>query len=207
MTRYLKSLAVMATIILVSGCASSIKSDVSSWHQLPPPNGERCVIVPKDEGKNGSIEFAHYAELVSQSLQQVGYRPAGAGNPAELIVRIDYSVSDGRSEVRSYGGGYGYYGYYGYSPWNNYYGLGSPYNHDVRTHAVFARHFSLEIAAANGDDENLFESKVISEGRSNRLQEVMPYLVEAMFTDFPGQSGVTRRVKLDAEKESSSPGS
>ena len=57
----------------------------------------------------------------------------------------------------------------------------------------------MEISAANNPGVNLFESRVISEGRSNRLEEVMPLMVDAMFQEFPGPSGVTREVTIDLE--------
>ena len=191
---------VLLVAIMVAGCTSTFKGDVSSWHQMPPASGERYVIVPKDAGKEGSIEFAHYAEIVSQNLQRVGYRPAASTDKAELVVRIDYGVSDGRTEVRSYGSGFGYHGYYGYRPyyyggWG--YGYGRGYS-DVRSYAVYARRLEMEIAAP-GAEKNLYESTVVSEGRSNRLQESMPYMVQAMFTDWPGPSGQTRRVKLNLD--------
>ena len=35
---------------------------------------------------------------------------------------------------------------------------------------------------------------------SNRLQYLVPNLVEAMFTDFPGNSGETLRISIAPEK-------
>ena len=55
-------LLVVIMVVGLAGCASSFKSDVSSWHQLPRPSGESFVIVAKDEAKQASIEFSHYAE-------------------------------------------------------------------------------------------------------------------------------------------------
>ena len=44
---------------------------------------------------------------------------------------------------------------------------------------------------------------MVSDGRSNRLEEVMPLIVRSAFTDFPGPSGVTREVTIDLDKEHS----
>jgi len=46
----------------------------------------------------------------------------------------------------------------------------------------------------------VFEGRVESVGRDKRLPEVMPYLVEALFTDFPGESGVTREIKVEVPR-------
>lgn len=204
MKRLTKYFTLCLASVALASCASQLRSDVSSWHQLQRPSGETFVIVAKDGAKRGSIEFAHYAEMISQQLQRIGYNAARSSEQPQLVVRIDYGISDGRSQVRSYGGyghfGYGHYGYYGH-PWG--YGYGYPhYYNDVRSYTVYTRRLEMEIAPASNNAVNLFESKVISDGRNNRLQEVMPYLVEAMFQDFPGPSGVTRRVTVDIEKSS-----
>jgi hypothetical protein len=194
----------LATILVigVSGCASKFKSDVTSWHQLPAPSGETFVIVAKDEGKRASIEFAHYAEIVSMALQNIGYRPARSNQAANLVVRMDYGVSDARSEISSTGGYMG--GYYGSGPYGYGYGGGYGYGYglgvndrDIRSYAVYSRFFELEIAASANVEANLFESRVVSEGKNSHLEEVMPLLIDSMFQDFPGHSGTTRRVILD----------
>lgn len=210
MTSRMANMAMAVLLVFgLGGCASSFKSDVSSWHQLPPPNGESFVIIAKDPAKRTSIEFAHYAEQVSQRLQAIGYRPVRSDEQAMLVVRVDYGVSTGRTEIKSYGSymgmgyGRGLYGYgYGYGPHPYYYGGFD--TGDIRSYAVYSRYLEMEIASANNALTNLYESKVISDGKNKRLEEVMPYLVESMFTDFPGPSGVTREVVLEPNKNAGS---
>lgn len=205
-----KVLIAAVALLMVAGCASQFRSDVSSWHRLQPPSGETFTIVAKDPMKAGSLEFAAYAGLVSQGLQRMGYRPAQRGTQSDLIVRVDYGLSDARTAIRSYGGGYrgwgpyGPYGwpYYGYSRFGyGGYGYGGP---DIRSYPVYNRELKMEIASAQNPGINLFETRVMSEGRSNRLEEVMPLLVESMFKDFPGPSGVTREVTIDLDENSGS---
>jgi len=201
-SRLVRTMLATILVIGVSACASKFKSDVTSWHQLPAPSGETFVIVAKDDGKKASIEFAHYAEIVSIALQNIGYRPARSDQAANLVVRMDYGVSDGRSEIRSTGGYMD--GFYGSRP----YGYGSGYGYglgvndrDIRSYAVYSRFFELEIAASANAEANLFESRVVSEGKNNHLEEVMPLLIDSMFQDFPGHSGTTRRVVLDPQNQ------
>ena len=208
MTIRMANRAVAALLVFgLAGCASNFKSDVSSWHQLPPPNGESFAIIAKDPAKRTSIEFSHYAEQVSQRLQSIGYRPVRSDEQAMLVVRVDYGVSSGRTEIRSSGSymGMGYgrgpYGY-GYGPHPYYYGGFDSGN--IRSYAVYSRYLEMEIASANNALTNLYESKVVSDGKNNRLEEVMPYLVESMFTDFPGPSGVTREVVLEPTENAGS---
>ena len=196
-------------LLMVAGCASQFRSDVSSWHRLTPPTGETFTIVAKNPMKAGSIEFAAYAGLVSQGLQRIGYRPAPRGTQSDLIVRMDYGLSDARTAIRSFGGyrGWGPYGPYGfYGPYYGYgrFGYGGYYGGpDIRSYPVYNRELDMEIATRANPGVNIFESRVMSEGRSNRLEEVMPLLVEAMFKDFPGPSGVTREVTIDLDENRS----
>ncbi len=209
MTTRMANMAVAALLVFgLVGCASNFKSDVSSWHQLPPPNGESFAIIAKHPAKRTGIEVAHDAGQVSQRLQSIGYRPVRSDAQALHVVRVDYGVSSGRTEIRSYGSymGMGYgrgpYGY-GYGP-HPYYYYGGFDSGNVRSYAVYSRYLEMEIASANNALTNLYESKVVSDGKNNRLEEVMPYLVESMFTDFPGPSGVTREVVLEPTENAGS---
>jgi hypothetical protein len=195
----------LAAVLMLAGCASKFRTDVSSWHRLPPPSGETFVIDAKDPRKQGSLEFQQYAGLVAAELQRVGYRPAARGSDPTLVVRFDYGLDGAREKVRSYDSG-GFYGggYYGYHRpyWGPAWGGGFGFDDypDVRSYTVYQRRLELEIAAANNPSQNLYESRVISDGRSNRLEEVMPLMVRALFQDFPGPSGVTRQISIDLDK-------
>ena len=48
--------------------------------------------------------------------------------------------------------------------------------------------------------ERLFEGKAQAVSTSNRLQHLVPNLIEAMFTDFPGNSGETLRITIKPEE-------
>lgn len=199
----LRALVLALTALGLASCAATITSDVARFHQLSQPRGETIAIVPMDPARRGSLEFATYAQQVGAELSRLGYRVVAPGQPAELEARMDYGVSPGRTEIatRPGTGFYGRAGWYGgrwsrwgwYDPW----GPWGPWGWDqpeVYSYTEFTRTLELTIVRANGG-QALFEGKVESEGRDSRLPEVMPYLVRALFTDFPGQSGVTRRVQ------------
>jgi hypothetical protein len=56
------------------------------------------------------------------------------------------------------------------------------------------------IVEASGDRERIFEGRVQSTGQQNRLPEVMPYLITAMFSNFPGENGVTKMVTIETDQ-------
>ena len=80
--------------------------------------------------------------------------------------------------------GFGYHGFgYAYSPRESY----------IRT--VYTSRLEMKIRRANG--ELLFEGNALSNDFQDRLPEAIPYLVDAIFTNFPGQSGSTEVVRLE----------
>ena len=49
--------------------------------------------------------------------------------------------------------------------------------------------------------QRLFEGKAEAASTSNRLQYLVPNLVQALFTDFPGRSGETVRISIAPENQ------
>ena len=48
----------------------------------------------------------------------------------------------------------------------------------------------------SGDGQSLFEGTAKARSRTDELQVLVPNLVEAMFTNFPGRSGETVRITV-----------
>ncbi|VAX08189.1 hypothetical protein MNBD_ALPHA03-878 [hydrothermal vent metagenome] len=213
MTKVVRLFFVLGMVGLMSACSNTFRSDVSRFHELPKPHGETVSIVPADPAKVPSLEFASYANIVGSYLSTQGYVPAGDGK-ADLIVELDYSVDDGKVMVRSSGSnfsfGYGSYFYnpYWYSPhWgygfygNSFFGgYGGYYGSDVRSYVKYTRKLSMVIRPNSDEQKNLFEGTVESKGRSKDLPKLMPHMVQALFTDFPGTSGSTDRVVIELDK-------
>ena len=195
----------------LTACATGFQADVSRFQaQLPAPQGQTFAVVADDPSLAGGIEFGQYAELVSGEMARLGYVPGTPAN-ADLIVRFDYDVDNGRERVRSTGTGFrdpfydpwyryragafvprGYWGYGYYDPW-----LSS--SSRIDSYTVYTSGIDLKIdRAATG--ERLFEGEAQAVSTSNRLQYLVPNLVEAMFTDFPGNSGETVRISIAPEK-------
>jgi hypothetical protein len=104
-----------------------------------------------------------------------------------------------------YGGGYygrGYYGRGGFGggPWS--YGFYDPFfDNGLESYTVYTSGVNMKIDnRATG--QRLFEGKAEALSTSNRLGYLVPNLVEAMFTDFPGRSGETVRISVAPENMS-----
>lgn len=208
----------------LAACTQSFRADVSRFEsQLPAPSGQTFTVVADDPGMAGGIEFRNYAQLVADHLAALGYRPVNNPADAQLLVRFDYGVDNGRERVRSTGLGYrdpfysSWYNYQpviyrgrdgaarvayvrGFSPWgwgwnDSFFGRDEVYSYTVYTSGV---QMKIDRAA---DSQRLFEGQAQAASTSNRLQYLVPNLVEAMFTDFPGNSGETVRISVAPEDQ------
>ena len=200
-------------IATLGACASPFQADVSRFRtQLPAPQGNSFAVVADDPALAGGLEFSQYAQYVTAEMQELGYTP-GSPETADLLVRFDYGVNDGRERIQStgfvdpfyspwYGGFYGRRGYYPSAAWG--YGWHDPFfasGPNIRSYTVYTSGIDVKIDRRI-DSVRLFEGKAEAVSRSDRLQYLVPNLVDAMFTDFPGNSGETVRISIAPEKGS-----
>jgi len=195
----------------LSGCAEPFNANVSRFsHELPAPAGQTFAVFAEDPRNAGGLEFGQYAALVAEQLRKVGYV---AGDPAtsDLVVEFDYGVDRGRDKIsmfgpdpywgpwRGYGRG-GFYGggFYGSRGWG--YGLYNPWFDDVSVTTVYTSGVDVRIKRRS-DGQRVFEGKAQAVSPSNRLPYVVPNLVEALFSGFPGQSGKTVSISIPPEKK------
>ncbi|WP_237437713.1 DUF4136 domain-containing protein [Altericroceibacterium endophyticum] len=212
--RALKLATVPLILASLAACASPFKADVSRFQaQLPAPQGQTFAVVAEDPALAGGLEFSQYADYVEDQMERLGYTEALPEN-ANLIVRFDYGVDKGRERISTslrpadpfWSPWYGYrpyyarrLGYYPYGAWG--YGWQDPFGgRDVDSYTVYTSGIDMKIDRT-ADGERLFEGKAQAVSTSNRLQYLVPNLVEAMFTDFPGNSGETVRISIKPEDQ------
>lgn len=211
-------LALFAPVALLalSACATPFRADVQRFAALPDTTGQSFVVVAADPDLSGGLEFAQYAQLVEQRMAAVGYRISDDPASAELIVSMDYDIDKGREKVVSsadpFFSSIGYRPYYrrGFYGRHRYrYGFHDPFlfgGHGfsgyggVRSFTVYTTDLDLKIDRA-ADGERLFEGKAEALSRSKNLTHLVPNLVEAMFTNFPGNSGERVRISVAPEKK------
>ena len=214
----------LALLAVLAACSSPFQSRVARFHQLSPAvAGGSFVVQPVDPELRGGLEFQQYAQEVTRRLVAEGYRPAGSPAQATVLVRLDYGVDDGRERIASrpglgygygsfgYGGfGYGGFGYGGYGRYSRFRGYGyggfydpfwGPYGYgfgpsEVYSYTTYNSFVDVEMRRTNSD-EVLFEGRAETDSRTDDLTRLVPNLVQAMFTGFPGRSGETVRVSID----------
>jgi len=201
----------VALAIGLSACSTPFKADVSRFAvPLPAPQGQTFAVVPEDPKLAGGLEFATYANSVAAEMQELGYVRAATPESADLLVRFDYRVDGGRERVRTdfngagFAGGpwgpWGGWGGRGFGAWG--FGFNDPFfgGPDVRSYTIYTSGIDLKIDRA-ADGQRLFEGKAEAVSRSNRLPRLVPNLVDAMFTGFPGNSGETLRITIRDDNE------
>lgn len=188
---------------------------------MPAPAGQSFFVVPAN-GQPAGLEFSRYAAFVSQAMQAQGYAAAPSAQAATMLVHVNYGVDQGTTEYRSdpfyhnrgyygpyYGGLYGswgrplYYSRYGrrYSPF--YYGWDdpfySPFDGGFDSYEVFKSFLDLNIVR-RVDNAPLFEGHARARSSNDNLGTLVPNLVEAMFTGFPGRNGETVKITVAPRK-------
>jgi hypothetical protein len=197
-------------ILLLAGCTTPIvKADVTRFHAMGPAVSPRSFTIVPEPDQAGSLEFQSYAEMVAAGLAAQGWRPvAPGGGEADAVVSIHWGV--GQPNTVTWNTPSSVYGGYGWGSGGHRYGagmgfpLGDPFPYwETRSATYFPKWLAVEIADARarkaGTRQVLFEGRAMSEGTRRELAPVMPYLVRALFTGFPGANGATVRVELPVD--------
>lgn len=223
--KFISKLAAAALVgaasVALSACASGLPTKVTRFSALPIPAGQSFYVVQAN-GQPMGLEFSRYASMVSQQLQARGYRQSASPQSADMLVRVGFDIDEGRVEYAhdpfapSYHGAYGpayygphrpywgtpyysRYGYYGarapfYYGWDNPY-LYGPYGGGRYT--VYRSELQLNIVR-RADNAPLFEGRAQARSQTDQTGVLVPNLIEAMFTGFPGRSGETIRITVPA---------
>lgn len=193
----------VASVLAACGPTSHL-AQVTRFHEGKLGAGRTFVVVP-EPSQEGSLEFASYARLIADQLVVQGFRPAAPGaKSADLAVMFRYGVDDGRAEVWSVPPysqeWYWQRRYQTAAPIPAPAGTYVPAIADIHTTTVFTRWLEVDILEAErlraGARDKLFEARAVSEGANRDLTEVLPYVIQAVFAEFPGPSGVTVPVRV-----------
>jgi hypothetical protein len=190
--------ASLSAFVLLDGCATErFGADVVRFHSgFAVQQGQSIVVRPVDAALANSLEFDSYAGLLAQRLNALGYRPM-AGGASDLVAELAYgqqvrdtSIEGRRSPVSvgvGVGGGSGTFGLGGSV---NFPIGGARENRGMRDTVVSVR------IKRSGEDRLLWEGRATAESlnvEANTLTGVMPAMLDALFSKFPGETGKTVR--------------
>lgn len=199
-----------AALLTIAGCATPFQAQVSRFQAMPAPQGQTFAVLADNPRLDNSLEFSQYANVVAQRLSGFGYTRAVDPASANLVVRLDYGVDKGRDRLRTvpgFGPNWGYgYGWGAYRPYYGYgrrawiYGYDDPFMYgggrdSVESYTVYESQLAMKIER-RGSRERVFEGTAKAMSSDDDLTTLVPNLIEAMFTGFPGNSGQTVRITV-----------
>lgn len=198
-------------LILLSGCASLVKSNVTSFHEIEGDvTGAKYAFAPL-QGQENNLEYRTYCNLVEKEIQKHGAIKTSLDD-ADYLVTFVYGIDDGREKVVSspkFGqtgvssshttGTATAYGNTAYgSATTTYTPSYGVVGTSTSSRTVYTRVLRLNVypkaAVDKGDYTPIYQSEVKSQGRSGQISRVMPSLIYALFKEFPGESGKSRKV-------------
>ena len=214
MKRLITVAAGTALALLLGGCATTYRSDVTTFHQWPAQMADKSYVFEVPPQQDDTLEWRSYQELVRGELARLGFRDANGATPA-LTVSMRFTTTDIPVPVLEpvmspfYSpmvhpmGRFGYRGfhrrYWGgwYSPF--YDPFWSP-AYQVSVEHQYRRELQVSIKQAS-DARRLFDVTVHNTSRELSTPQVMPALVRSAFADFPGPSGAARRVEVTLDEK------
>lgn len=219
--RLLQGMLLVLLGILLAGCTTTpLRNNVTAFNSWPSDLEDKSYAIERTAEQANDLEYQTYENMLRAELARLGFEEKPAAN-ARLSVKLQY-----RSSVRDvqvyqpvadpyympwgWGGGpFGCHGPQGYYPPGIYYpGCGAPpiVQQQATRYQMYARHVRVLIADAKSK-RNLFDVTVNGDDSQGPLPEMMPYMLRAAFSDFPGQNGVPRVVeyKLDRKAQSARP--
>ncbi len=203
----MKNLAILAAAatLLLSGCATTIRSDVTAFNDWPADLADKSYVFEAPNPPEDTLEYRSYQVLVSNEMGKLGFQQAAEPTRAKLMVSMHFKTVDIPTRVLQgddpfwpgpYGPGFGRYGYYhwGYRPW-----FYDPVRYGSFTVEESIQHNyqrELRVAINSTSGRKLFDVTVLNTSRVQATPFVMPALVQSAFAGFPGQSGVPHRIEL-----------
>lgn len=199
--------AMAALALLLGGCATVIRSDVTTFHQWPAQLADKTYVFETPPAQEDTLELRSYQNLVRVELDRLGFQDAGVGRAPALKVSMRFRTRDVPVQVvrivdpfpssrYAFASPYGRRGYWGgyYSPFYDPFWGTAPF-YETRIEHTYQREVQVAIRSA-GDNRRLFDVTVHNNSSERSTPALMPALVQSAFEDFPGPSGVARRVDL-----------
>lgn len=222
--RFTRLLPLLCGLLALWSCTENVQviSSVESYSDLNSVSGRRVAVVSLDDALYNTLQFKAFAEQVGRRLASHGMVVVEPHDDPDYFAFFDYSIDDGEQVsstysvpefgVTGYSGGYttgsvsSYGGYGTYSSQTTLvpqYGI-TGYSNRTETWREYTRGISLVIVDIARSTETVpeivFESGVVSSGSCQRLASMMPYLLNAMFADFPRTTSREHLVEIPPEQ-------
>ncbi|MEI8594023.1 DUF4136 domain-containing protein [Photobacterium sp. Hal280] len=193
----------------LSGCA---KSEVTVFHQLDNTLQPKTYVFFPTEDQKNSLEYKTYQNLIKQQLSNYNFTEATSNEIPDVVISFGYGIDNGREKLASvpiygqtgvsssttYGtlNNYGQFGTYsGTTTYTPSYGVVGTSTYSKTEYERGMWLFMVDAKSIGSGTENLkilYEATIKSSGSSSQLSRIMPAMIQALFEEFPGESGKAR---------------
>ena len=208
-------LAAMLVAVLAA-CANPITAKVTSFNQWPADAAGATFSFIRPVDALNDLEQQAYEGKVQVELEKLGLKRAAHGQVGRIQVDVVTGNGTRNRQFREavYRDNYIYHPPYRDAAGNVFGGFwvpdqfGSRYVGDrvvirtVQFSNLRLRLLDAQVSspgAAASRPRAVFESRAVYEGSNEDLATLVPFLVRAVFDDFPGQNGKVRNVKFDSK--------
>ncbi|AZN36530.1 DUF4136 domain-containing protein [Iodobacter ciconiae] len=197
-------------VVFLTGCASpQFLATVSVRHTLASEPAAQRFTFERDASQVQSLAQRDFEEDVSAELMRKGYVYVPNMSAADWLVRLQYQVDAGKTVTTQepIWGTVGFSTYYRRVSTSGGVVL-LPYTRTENgivgsrpvSDTVYNRQLNLDILnkkdLATGRFAKLFEGKAVNRSTDNAIEPAVPWLIRALFEQFPGVSGSSREVKI-----------
>ncbi|WP_036169833.1 DUF4136 domain-containing protein [Massilia sp. 9096] len=212
MKRLMIAAAAVSATLLLGGCATTIRSDVTTFNQWPAQLPDKSYAFAPVAQQYNTLELQSYENLVRGQMTRLGFHESNQ-SPA-LQVSMRFRTVDVPTQVAypAFAPMYPYSPRFAYMGWRRRYwgGWYSPFYdplwgpmpaYELETEHRYHRELELSIQQA-GDGKRLFDVTVRNISRNVSTPAVMPALVQSAFHDFPGPNGGARVIEMQQNPKS-----
>lgn len=215
----LVSVLTVGLILLLSGCATTITSQVTTfqeWASDPAAQSQdKSYRLELTEDQKNDLEFKQYSDILQQHLSALGIKDVSETNATpSFIVKMAYATALSGIQVSYPYGPYfydpiwrlHYSRFYYRSPFFYPYGygfnrFGDPYFGDsFQGRRYYLHQFALTITDQK-TSKKVFDVRASTEQLDPEILNHIPYLMASAFQNFPGENGKTIKVELPLNKE------
>jgi len=211
----MRTLLVLLLATFLAGCASRVVTSTTTFHGEGHSERGSIAVLPVDDSQERSLEFDSVRAYVLDKLIEKGYSRASNENNAQYVAFITYGIDDGttrrvsapifgqtsggtsyQSGTMNIGGTYGNYS--STTTTMPTFGIVGTSSADITT---YKREVFLKILKRSNPPKDVYEVKAISSGSCGNVNSVIREIIDAMFENFPGDSGRTKRVSVDWQSD------
>ena len=171
-----KIMSLLAVLFAFSGCGQRISATITVYHTLPESTAQTryAFFLLKDQDKN--TENAGYKNAIRQQLMRYHYVESDVPN-ASFLLSFSYGINEGRDAE-------------------------SPGIFRTSSYTEYRRGLRIFMFPKGAVDEEekekiAYEGSVMCAGTLTQVTNVMPEMIRALFREFPGESGTTRKEFID----------